>query len=104
MTFADTIETALKQVETILGSKVFTYDDENFPCHVGSQTIESVLEAGGIDVTQQIVLIVRKSVFTDSIFPQEDEKITYNEVVYFVDKVQTDASDTFLNIPLKRSK
>jgi len=104
MTFQETIESGLKQMETMLGSKEFTYDGEVFKCHVGTQTVSSVLETGGFDETQTIVLVVRKSVFDDGIYPQDNEKIIYNEVTYYVDVVNFDATDSFLNIVLKKTK
>jgi len=100
----DTIELGLTQIESIQGDNTFTFDEESFPCHVGTQTVSSVLETGGLDETQQNVLVVRKSAFTDGIYPQEDEKITLKEVVYYVETVSTDPTDTFLNIVLKKTK
>jgi hypothetical protein len=104
MDFSTTIETSLKQIEIFLGSKTFTYDGDSYLCHVGQQTQSTVLELGGFAETQQLVLIVRKSTFSDSIYPVADEQITYNDVVYFVDTVNADPSDTFINIALKRKK
>jgi len=104
MTFTEAIEAGLKEIETLMGDKEFTYDGEVFKCHVGTQTVSSVLETGGFDETQTIVLVVRKSEFSDDIYPQDNEKIIYNEVTYWVDTVNTDATDTFLNLVLRKTK
>lgn len=101
---ATTIEASLKQIEAVQGDNTFEYDGETFLCHVGQQTVSSVLETGGFDETQQIVLVVRKSVFTDEIYPQESEKIIFREVTYYIDTVNTDASNVFLNLALKKTK
>jgi hypothetical protein len=98
------IESGLKQIESYMDSPTFEYDGEQYSCHVGSQAVTNVLEVGGFAETQQIVLVVRKSQFTDGIYPQENDKITFRDVVYFVDIINTDATNTFLNIPLKKVK
>jgi hypothetical protein len=102
--YQTTIENCLSQIEAIKGSKTFIYDGESFLCHTGQQVVSSVLETGGFSETQQTVIVVRKSQFTDGIYPQVNERITYNSVNYFVDVVTPDSDDVFLNIALKLVK
>lgn len=104
MALTTTITGALKQIEKTMGSKTFEYDGETFDCHSGNNTVTTVLETGGFDETQQIVLVVRKEVFDDDIYPVADEKIIYNEITYYVDTINADATDAFLNIALKKTK
>lgn len=98
----NTLNLAFAQIEAMMGNNTFNYDGETFACHMGTQTKTTVLETGGFDETQQIVLAVRKEVFTDGIIPTEDEKITFRGVIYYIDKVDTDATNTVINLALKK--
>ena len=99
--FTNAIESGLKGIETIMGDTTFVYDEEQYTCHVGTQTVSSVLESGGFNEKQQTVLVVRKSLFTDGIYPLENHKLTYKDIIYYIDVINTDATDTFFNISLK---
>lgn len=99
--FTNTIEFGLKQIEAIMGDQTFVLNGETYACHVGTQTATDVLESGGFNETQQTVLVVRKSVFTDGVYPLQNQKITYKGIVYYIDTINNDATDTFFNIALK---
>src|SRR6185369_559969 len=105
MSFADTVAAAFKQIEGILGGNTFVYDGDSYNCHVGHTPTTTILEGGGFAETQQTILAVRKEEFPDGIFPLNNEPITFNDVVYYVDSITgvEDPKCPVINIALKNS-
>jgi hypothetical protein len=101
MALTDIIESSLKSIETMLGSKTFTWDGDSYKCHVGNLNESAELVAGGYAASANKLLIVRKSEFTDGIYPVEKtDYITFNSKTYLIDSILEDATETFLQFVL----
>jgi len=101
MTLASTIETSLISIESMLGDKTFVWDDTQYKCHVGNLNESAELVAGGYAQTANKLLVVRKSEFTEGIYPEEKQDfITYNGKKFLVAAVIEDATETFLQLVL----
>lgn len=94
-------------IETDLGSQVFTWDDEDFYCHIGSYSQTAKLQVGGLMNLPDLMLVVRKydssgnEVFADSILPTpKRDLITFKSKKYRVQTVETDNTDTFFTMTL----
>jgi hypothetical protein len=96
------LEVALKFIEKFKGCKTFTYKGETFPCNVGDEAAIANLEWGGFRQKIEEVINVRKSVFVDGIYPQNQDSIIFNGKIFIVEKVATDGTDTFFQIALRK--
>lgn len=101
MALTTDIENGLIEIESILGSKTFTWDSQVYNCHVGSLSEAAELVAGGYASSVNKLLVVRKSEFTDSIYPVEKtDYITFDGKTYLIDAVMEDSTGTFLQMVL----
>ena len=101
MILADTIEKSLKTIEAMLGDKCFVWDNTQYSCHVGSLNESAELVAGGFAVSQNKLLIVRKSSFAEKVYPVEKtDFVFFNGKKYLIEAVIEDATETFLQLVL----
>lgn len=96
------LEVALAFAEKFKGCKTFTYRDEPFPCTLGDEASIATLEWGSFIQNIDKLINVRKSVFSDGIYPENQDTVTMDGTLYFVGKVVADSTDTFLQIALRK--
>lgn len=101
MSLTTQIEAGLKFIESTLGNKTFVWDGNAYNCHVGSLNESAELVAGGYAESTNKLLIVRKTEFTDGIYPVEKtDYITYESKTYLIDAIIEDATGTFFQLVL----
>lgn len=98
MSLADIIKADLQLINADLGEPTITWNDEDYECIPSSNGSTSNLEEGGFSVDADLIINIRKELFTDEVFPQAQQKLTYNDVVYRIQTVRTDATNTFLRL------
>ncbi len=97
----------LIEIETDMGSQVFTWDEEDYPCHVGTHTYSGEFEQGGLVPTNQTQIIVRVydnsggEIFPDAILPQVGDAIELDLLAYRLDAIVRDATKSFYTLTLK---
>lgn len=92
------LEYLLKFNECFKGNQQIEYKGALYPCSLSNDTTLFNLEAGGFSDQIDIIFLIRKSEFTDGIFPQDQETVINNSTTYRVHKVQNDAFNTFLQL------
>jgi hypothetical protein len=98
MSLAATIAKSLKQIETQLGSNVFTWDGNDYACAPSGTGEGGTVTNGGILGEADLTLVARLEVFPNGLYPQDGEKITYKGTEYRVDAVKTDSTGTFVRL------
>jgi hypothetical protein len=98
----NSLQVALEFAERFKGCKSITYKGNSFPCTLGDETAIATLEWGAFSQRIDKLINVRKSVFSDGIYPQNQDPITLDGTIYLVEKVAVDSTDTFLQIALRK--
>jgi len=92
------LEYLLQFVENFKGNQTIEYKGALYPCSLSNDTTLFNLEAGGFSNQIDVIFIIRKSQFTDGIYPQDQETVINQGTKYRVHKVQNDAFNTFLQL------
>lgn len=98
MSLRETIISDLESIATDLENPVFTYNGEDYECVNSGNGSKSLLEMGGFSTEADLVLNVRKELFTDDIYPVSQNKLTFNSKTYRIDTVRHDATGAFLRL------
>ncbi len=98
MTLSETILSGLKTIEADLGNQTFTWKGEDYICHPSGDTTDATLSDGGFDIAADKVLVVRKELFTNGIFPKSQEKLVFNNQSYRIEQVRNNATNSFLRL------
>lgn len=102
MNISETITSALQQIEGFMGDKVFTYNGEDYPCISGGVSETAQLVSGGFEVGFDKVLVVRKEVFTDGIYPTKKETVLFGAKTYRILTVIENGTEDFLKLVLEQ--
>jgi hypothetical protein len=98
MSLADVIRTDLRAIQADLETPVFSWQGEDFAC-VASATKKALdLMQGGFSKQEEVVLVVDKSLFTDGIYPSEQQLITYKSKNYRIENVTQDPTGASLKL------
>lgn len=98
MSLSDTIAQSLKSIESFLGNVKFTWKGNEYLCSTSGIGKGASLAEGGILAESDVVLVVRKEIFPNGIYPETDDLITFKGETYKVESVRANASDTFLRL------
>jgi hypothetical protein len=97
---SDIISNDLNSISFDLGNPSFIWKNEEYICVPSGVSDNMDLGMGGLLDIQELVLNVRKSLFTDSIYPKSQDKITYKGIVYRIQNVRQDSTQAFLRLSL----
>ena len=102
----DIVASDLATIEQDMGSPAFTWQDETFTCLPGSAAETLVLGDGGLEVQADLVLNVRKVLFTDNIYPRPQQTLTYSldNKTYRIASVKQEPLGVYLKIILLSAK
>ena len=100
MNLQDAIPFALEKIEGYLGDKSFTLNGEEYACHVGS-TAETAQLDGLYTAGISKILVVRKELFTDGVYPREKQTLIYNDVTYRISTVVESSTEDFFQLILE---
>lgn len=92
------IERGLKRIESDLDNQVITWKGEDYVCAPATDNETMDLEAGGFSTNGAMIITVRKSVFTDGIYPEEEDNLTYNSTIFKINKVTNDPWGMFITL------
>lgn len=98
MALKDTIIADLAVIAADMGDQVFTWNSEEYICIPSSTSKGLNLEMGGFGAESTLVLNVRKELFTDDVYPQPKQTLTYNSVTYRIESQRQDATGAFLRL------
>ena len=98
ITLADIIGPDLQAIAADLGSPIFEWQGEEFECIPGTDSEDRTFSFGESILTVDVVLTVRKELFTNDIFPESQQKLKYKDVEYRIGQVKQDATQTFLKL------
>ncbi len=98
MTLQETMQIDLDIIRKDMGNNTFTYNGETYFCIPSSMGEGKTLEMGGFEVEAEKVLTINRTAFTDGIYPQPLEKITYNNHDYRIAKIVNNGNSAFLRL------
>lgn len=98
MTLKDTIIADLSVIAADMGDQVFTWNGEDYICIPSSTSKGLNLEMGGFGGEATLVLNVRKELFTDAVYPQSQQTLTFNSATYRIESQRQDATGAFLRL------
>jgi hypothetical protein len=102
LTLKQTIEQDLHVIENDLGEQSFTWDGNDYVCiPAGSSQESALLSLGGFGGDTDSVVMVRKSLFADGVYPEKENIITMDGIAYEIDRISDDVTHTFLVLYLK---
>lgn len=105
MSLSEDIENGFKYVEEAMGNKTFVWDGQAYVCQLGNPSDTAELIAGGYVGDVSLMVIVRKSEFTDSIYPKEKtDFVSVNGKNYLINGIieSNEALQLILGQPNKR--
>lgn len=95
MTIEEMIKDDLQVIEAEF-NKTLNWKGEDYACIPASAGEASILEIGGFAVSVDIVLCVRRELFTDGIYPEQQQTLTYNGETYRIARVRNEPFDVFI--------
>lgn len=98
MSLQSIIKTDLKFIEGELSNPTITWKNEDYICIPSSEGATSLIGEGGFSIDADVVMSVRKELFTDGIFPKQQEKFTYQGKMYRVLTIREDVTGAFLRV------
>lgn len=98
MTLRETIIADLESIATDLENPVMTWNSEEYEVVPSSTGKQLNLEEGGFGSDLDLVINVRKELFTDEVYPASQQTITYNSIEYRIESVRYDVTGAFLRI------
>lgn len=81
-----------------LDTPAFLFNGETYACIPSSVTEGKTLEIGGFEVEADKVLTVSAAAFTDGIYPEPLQKVTYMLKDYRIGKVVKNVNGAFLRL------
>ena len=98
MSLQDQIKADLALISTDLGNPIATWKGEEYEVVPGSSGDVWTLEEGGFSDDADVILNIRKELFTDDVYPASQQLITYLSKVYRIITARADASGAFIRL------
>lgn len=98
MSLRETVAADLELIADDLENPVMTWNTEDYEVVPSSTGKKLNLEMGGFGGEADVVLNVRKELFTDEVYPSAQQKVTFNSITYRIDQVRYDATGAFLRL------
>lgn len=103
MTNQELIEKDMAYIEGQLGNQVMTWQGSPYVCSPSSTMEYAILDEGGFNVELSMLLKVRKSLFSNSVYPKKQQTLTYNGKIYRIQKVSDEPFSVFIKLFLTDS-
>jgi hypothetical protein len=84
----DDISNDLAEIETDFGTPTFTWNKNDYPCLPDINNVESNPVSIGFTETGDVKLTVRLNVFTNWVYPTENDLITYQGKQFKIYSIQ----------------
>jgi hypothetical protein len=98
MALSDIIANNFQTIIDDLGNQTFTWSGEEYECAPSNTTSELNLESGGFSEVQTLTLTALRSAFSDDLFPQSKDTLTFNDTTYRVLSQRKDASGALVKL------
>lgn len=101
MSLASEMADDLNEIRTDLGNPVFGYKSrDDIPCIPNNYAVRKNVTIGGITALADLVLVVKKSDFSEDGIPNDSgkEKVTYAGRIWRVDHVITPPTDAYVRL------
>ena len=100
MSLKDTIQADLATISTDLGDPVFTWNGEDYLCIPSSTNVDEFLGIGGFNINYARTITVNLNLFTDTIYPREKDRVTFEGTEYRIEKRIWNANNSFMRLVL----